>query len=145
MPQYEINIDPDQRAGLPLKPEDLSGMKWVRFVFQAQPHQARTISQSCQFYLPLIERFHALGIRTLLILNHQTFIGDEPWKRGSSWRSYAANFSVICGEIAGFFKGRDVAYEIWNEGDQASELVDLRATGDLRAAAFGDQRRHQNR
>ncbi len=122
MPQYGINLDPDQHAGLPLKAQDLSGLKWVRFVFQAQPHQKRTIQQSCQFYAPLIDSYRALGIRTLLILNHQTFVGDEPWKKsGGNWRSYAADFSVICGEIARYFKDRGVAYEIWNEGDQASD------------------------
>lgn len=127
MPVYGINLDPDNPKGLPAPPaagirfQELQGLKWARIVFQATPHSTRTIDQSCVFYDSLVNDLGAAGIRTPFILNHQTFVGDVPWASGGNWQAYTQAFSAVCGTIANHFKGKGVAYEIWNEGDQGSD------------------------
>jgi putative glycosyl hydrolase len=126
MPVYGINLDPDNPKGLPAPPiagirfQELQGLKWARIVFQATPHKPRTVDQSCVFYDSLVNDLSAVGIGTLFILGHQAFVGNAPWTNNGNWQPYTSAFSAVCGKIAAHFKGKKVAYEIWNEGDQAS-------------------------
>ena len=146
MPQYGINLDPDHKAGLPLQAQDLCGLKWVRFVFQAQPHQKRTIQQSCEFYAPLIDTYRALGIRTLLILNHQTFVGDEPWKKSNgNWRSLCRRFQHQVRRDRPLLQRSRRRLRALERRRPSLGVGDLRPAADLRAAALGEQHRHQDR
>ena len=44
---------------------------------------------------------------------------DAPWRNNGDWNTYADRFAAAAGEIAAHYAnlGDNVAYEIWNEGD----------------------------
>jgi len=153
--QFGININghPLATAGRPSKAEELSGLAWVRLVFLMhaavisdhdhtnifgydlnQPLDYNTaLQRAFDYYDGLIGRYARYGVRTLLILNQETFSGNAPWAEGSDgdWERFTQHFSEICGHIAAHFRQADlpVDYEIWNEGDikgEASVYVDPR-------------------
>ncbi len=134
-PGMNINAHPQGTAGRPAPPALLKGAKWVRMVFFLhaavdQNNHAfnffnNDLNNAFAYYDPLIASYTQLGIRTLLVLNQETFAGAEggapwpPWGDGSdqSWATYADGFAGVAGRIAAHYKGQGVAYEIWNEGD----------------------------
>jgi hypothetical protein len=145
MPTYGINFDPDNPKGFPAPPtagfrfEDLRGLKWARVVFQATPHQPRSIDESFAFYDPIVNELNSVGVGMLFILGHQTFVGNVPWGGNGDWQAYAQSFSEVCGRIARHFQGRKAAYEIWNESDQGSDsaiFVDPAVFAPVLKAAF---------
>ena len=113
-----MNINPDDAISNPLAGGQLKGLNWVRFPFKAADKQ-RSVAAAFAEYDPIVQGYAAQGLRTLLILNQQTVTGsDAPWL-GGSWEAYAARFAAAAREIAAHYApmGDQVAYEIWNEGD----------------------------
>lgn len=115
MVQYGINLNPRHPVGQPANINDLQSVRWARIVFQAAAAR-QSVEQAFNFYDPLIDRYNQIGMRTLLVLNQETFWGNGPWDNGD-WDRYAREFGVVCGQIAAHYRGKGVAYEIWNEGD----------------------------
>lgn len=125
MPEYGMNIDPNHPNGRP-DPAALKGMKWVRMVFNAEQRPGESLGQLCAFYGAVIDAYAREGMRTLLILNHQITIQlrrphvFEP-DYASRFAEYTGRFVDLCQEIARKLSDKQIAYEIWNEQDQASE------------------------
>lgn len=133
-----INAHPQATNGRPAQPGQLQGVKWARMVFNLwsavdfnDPNEPKRnlfnndLNQAFKHYDALIAAYNAVGVRTLLVLNQETFSGvggAAPWPpfgdgSDQSWATYADGFGQICGQIAAHYKGQGVAYEIWNEGD----------------------------
>lgn len=113
-----MNINPDDAISNPLASGQLKGLDWVRFPFKAADKQ-RTVAASFAEYDPVVHGYAAQGLRSLIVLNQQTVAGDNaPWL-GGSWEDYAARFAAAARTIAEHYAGLgdQVAYEIWNEGD----------------------------
>ena len=108
----------------------LRGLSWVRFVLIAAD-EGRSIDEAfSERYRTLIEQYAAAGIKSLIILNHQTehgpaaSAGHAPWTmpgggREEDWSAYAEHFGRAArraAELCAPF-GDDVAFQIWNEQD----------------------------
>lgn len=118
--QYGININPQAPEGQPDDASELKGVAWVRYPFLKADLRYDTLERAYQDYDPIVDKYNAIGTRSLMILNQQTFAGAggrAPWGYGGNWSDYAKNFASECGQIAAHYKGKNVAYQIWNEGD----------------------------
>ncbi|MBZ0294119.1 MAG: SH3 domain-containing protein [Anaerolineae bacterium] len=115
MAQYGINLNPRHPVGQPRNIVDLRTVRWARIVFQAAA-ALQTVDQAFGFYDPLILQYSQIGMRTLMVLNQETFWGNAPWNSGD-WAQYATDFANVCAQIATHYRGQGIAYEIWNEGD----------------------------
>ncbi len=115
MVQYGINLNPRHPVGQPSNINDLLSVRWARIVFQAASLR-QSITDAFKFYDPEINRYNQISMRTLLVINQETFWGNGPWDNGG-WDNYAREFGAVCATIATHYKGKGVAYEIWNEGD----------------------------
>ena len=140
--QYGVNLNshPDAASwGRPADAQAFSGLQWVRFVFFLRgavsgPEQTNIfgydylnqplnyeepLRRAFEYYDPIIDAYSTLGVRTLLVLIQDSFGGNTPWHPGSdgNWSTFAHNYGVFCGQLAAHYRGKGVAYEIWNEGD----------------------------
>ncbi len=114
-----VNINPDVPFGNPIQSDVLRGLDWVRWPFKAADKR-RSIETSFAEYDALVRGYADLGVGSLIILNQQTLGGpDAPWRNGSSWSRYASQLAAAARWIADRYSdlGGNVAYEIWNEGD----------------------------
>ena len=118
---YGINLSPDPPGPgrsphrLPA-PEELRGVGWVRFVFRDSALPDLTLEQSFAHYGGIVDRYRAAGVKTLLILNWESYWGHGPWDHGD-WPGYVHEFADYVQAVAEHFAGRVAAYQIWNEGD----------------------------
>ncbi|MGD8998321.1 MAG: SH3 domain-containing protein [Anaerolineae bacterium] len=126
--EYGINLnpnprDPNDHAAKPKNAADLQGLKWARIVFKVSAAGFPDLAAAFAAYDPLIDTYNQLGIRTLVILNQETFWGSGPWQSNTlaAWQNYAHDFGIQAGQIAAHYRDRNVAYEIWNEGDIRGE------------------------
>jgi hypothetical protein len=119
MVQWGINLNPEHPVGQPADPNALRGVKWVRMVFKVGA-AGRTLDQALGHYDGIVNTYNGIGAKVLFVLNQETVWGNAPWDNGD-WGTYALNFAAECGRIAAHYKGRGVAYEIWNEGDLRGE------------------------
>jgi len=136
MVQWGININPRHPVGQPNDATALAGVKWVRVVFIVDAAQV-SLNSAFQTYDDVVTRYNNIGAKVLFVLNQETFWGHGPWDHGDYDR-YAREFAERCGQIAAHYKGRDVAYEIWNEGDLvggASVFVEAREFAKVLKAA----------
>jgi uncharacterized protein YvpB len=115
MVQWGMNINPRHPVGQPNNAADLAGVKWVRVVFKVAAAQT-TLDNAFTFYDSIVSRYTAVGTKVLFVLNQETFWGHGPWDHGD-WDRYAREFAAECGKIVARYKGKGVAWEIWNEGD----------------------------
>jgi hypothetical protein len=117
--QTGININPDAAHANPIRSEVLRGLDWVRWPFKAADKD-RSIGASFGEYDGLVRGYAQKGAGSLIVLNQQTMAGaDAPWKKGGDWSRYARQFAAAGKAIASRYAdlGGEVAYEIWNEGD----------------------------
>jgi hypothetical protein len=118
--QTGMNISPDAAHANPIRSEVLRGMDWVRWPFKAADKE-RSVGASFGEYDNLVRGYAQKGIGSLIVLNQQTLAGLEaPWKKkDANWSGYARGFAAAARAIAGRYAdlGEEVAYEIWNEGD----------------------------
>ncbi|MEP7292509.1 MAG: cellulase family glycosylhydrolase, partial [Chloroflexota bacterium] len=135
MPQYGINIDPNNPAnGTPtagaLGNLKADGLHWVRLVFNAEALGGLNLDQVCQRYGQIIDGYHSSNIGVLVVLNNQTVTGIAPWNRplGPQWQAYIDRFRDVCTTIATAFRaknnGKNLAYEIWNEQDGGLTFIE---------------------
>jgi hypothetical protein len=96
--------------------EQLQGVGWVRFVFRDSTLKDLTPEQAFAHYGKIVDDYRAAGIRTLMILNWESYWGHGPWDNGD-WPKYARDFASYVRGVAQRFRGRVAAYQIWNEGD----------------------------
>lgn len=98
--------------------ERLRGLSWVRFVFIAADRKQSVDEAFHSTYSPLIGEYAAAGIRSLIILNHETEHGNVPWINGD-WAAYAPHFGHAARRVAELCApfGDMVAFQIWNEED----------------------------
>ncbi|MBE0690450.1 MAG: cellulase family glycosylhydrolase, partial [Anaerolineae bacterium] len=115
MVQWGININPRHPVGQPNDATALAGVKWVRAVFIVDAAQV-SLASAFQTYDDVVARYNNIGAKVLFVLNQETFWGHGPWDHGDYDR-YAREFAERCGQIAAHYKGKGVAWEIWNEGD----------------------------
>ncbi len=115
MVHYGINLNPRHPVGQPANMLDLLAVRWARIVFKAAA-ASQSVEDAFKFYDVQINRYNQANMRTLMIVNQETFWGNGPWDNGD-WDLYAREFGTVCGQIAAHYRGKGVAYEIWNEGD----------------------------
>jgi hypothetical protein len=77
---WGLNIDPNNPQGNPL-PAKLAGLGWVRFVLHVSSRN-QTLDQAFAFYDPIIHAHAQSGTNVLLILLHDTYLGNAPWRNG---------------------------------------------------------------
>ncbi|MFQ6102196.1 MAG: cellulase family glycosylhydrolase [Anaerolineae bacterium] len=128
---YGINLAPDppsqDPSHWPRHPhrlptaEELEGVGWVRFVFKDSAVPDLTLEESFAHYGDIVDTYRATGIKTLLILNWESFWGHGPWDHGD-WPRYTRDFTDYVRGVAQRFRGRVAAYQIWNEGDNPHGL-----------------------
>jgi murein DD-endopeptidase MepM/ murein hydrolase activator NlpD len=114
--KYGINLNPQHPFCRPQNAADLDGLQWVRLVFQRAAASYPDLATAFNFYDPLIQTYAQAGVRSLLILNQETYWGQGPWNTGD-WQLYADGFADQARQIAAHYSGQNVAYQIWNEGD----------------------------
>jgi hypothetical protein len=118
--QTGMNINPDAAYANPIRSEVLRGLDWVRWPFKAADKE-RSIAASFSEYDGLVRGYAQKGVGSLIVLNQQTLAGpDAPWKnRGGDWNRYAREMAAAVRAVAGRYAdlGEQMAYEIWNEGD----------------------------
>jgi murein DD-endopeptidase MepM/ murein hydrolase activator NlpD len=114
--KYGINLNPQHPICRPQNAAELDGLQWVRLVFQRAAASYPDLATAFNFYDPLIQSYSQVGVRSLLILNQETFWGQGPWNTGN-WPLYADGFADQARQIAAHYRGQNVAYQIWNEGD----------------------------
>jgi uncharacterized protein YgiM (DUF1202 family) len=100
--------------------ERLRGLSWVRFVFIAADRQRSIDDAFNQTYGPLIREYADAGIKSLIILNHETEHGNTPWQsENGDWATYANHFGRAARRVAELCAPFDdqAAFQIWNEQD----------------------------
>lgn len=139
--KYGVNLNahPEALSGRPTDVQDLRSLSWVRMVFffhaAVQGNNPNVnlfgydithpldyqeaLEKAFAHYDPLVASYAQVGVQTLLVLNQESFAGNAPWLPASDgdWNAFATNFAEFAGHIAAHYQGKDVAYEIWNEGD----------------------------
>jgi len=114
-----MNVNPDAPHSNPLESDVLNGIQWVRYPFKAADKR-RSVQDGFGEYDPIVRGYAGKGIGSLIVLNQQTVAGDTaPWAGAGNWDTYADRFAQAAGQIAARYAdlGEQVAYEIWNEGD----------------------------
>ncbi|MEP7284563.1 MAG: hypothetical protein ABI947_02190 [Chloroflexota bacterium] len=111
---WGLNIDPYNPAGNPPAAR-LTGLGWVRFVFHIASKR-QTPEQAFAYYDPIIQAHVKAGTKVLLVLIHDTYLGNAPWNNGG-WDTYTSGYADCATRIAQHYRGQVTAYEIWNEGD----------------------------
>jgi len=96
--------------------EELKSVGWVRLVFKDHDRLDLTRDQAFDHYGRIIDRYREAGIKTLLILNWESFGGAGRWI-SDDLTEITAGFAEYVREVAQHFNGRVAAYQIWNEGD----------------------------
>jgi hypothetical protein len=117
--QTGMNISPDEEYANPIQAEVLRGLDWVRWPWKAADKN-RPVGASFSEYDPLVRGYAQKGVGSLVVLNQQTVAGqDAPWKKRGDWGRYARELAAAARAIAARYAdlGGDMAYEIWNEGD----------------------------
>ncbi|MEQ8676715.1 MAG: SH3 domain-containing protein [Aggregatilineales bacterium] len=113
--QYGMNLNPRHPVGRPADINALRGVKWARIVFSAAASR-ETIQQAFNVYDHQVNQYKSIGMNTLMVLNQETFWGHGPWDHGN-WERYAREFAAAIKLIVERYRGKGVAYQIWNEGD----------------------------
>ncbi|RLC83567.1 MAG: hypothetical protein DRJ03_16810 [Chloroflexi bacterium] len=120
--RYGINLAPHPPSQPGHSPhrlptvEELEGVGWARFVFKDSVLPDMTLEESLAHYGEIVDAYRAAGIKTLMILNWESFWGHGPWDHGD-WPRYTREFADYVRGVARRFRGRVAAYQIWNEGD----------------------------
>ncbi len=124
MVQLGININPRAGSGKPDNLQDLAQLSWVRFVYiistvhNAHQPMEQKLNEAFQIYDPIVDQLSGLGVSSLIILNQETFWGNGPWHDANGdWQSYGNDFANFARQIVARYKGKQVAYQVWNEGD----------------------------
>ena len=116
-----MNLDPQNPQGTPANHNELASVGWVRFPFVASKAHFPNLEAAFNFYDPIINAYHALGVQVLLVLTHQTYGEGEGfiWTQMNSqkWAALTNGFVPVVEQIAKHYGGKVSAYEIWNEGD----------------------------
>jgi hypothetical protein len=114
-----VNIDAMNPGGNP-PPARLAAADWVRLVFYSPAHHW-TLADAFKHFDPIINGYHQLGVKVLLIVNHQTFGEGEgyvwPQMTPARWEEFTARFVPVVAQVAAHYGERVAAYQIWNEGD----------------------------
>lgn len=119
--QCGVNIHPkDGQGGLPI-PQALTQADWVRFPFTASLRYFPNVNAAFAYFDPIINAYHAAGVRVILVLTHETYgeLAGWDWLAMTSqdWRNFTASYTGVAEQIARHYGDRVAAYEIWNEGD----------------------------
>lgn len=119
-----VNIDPDNPVGAPT-PAQVLPLRYVRFAYAAHTMDVRA---RLDLYTRLVSDFKGAAITPILVLNHQTFgegrgyNWDAMQQDTAAWRAFIPHFVEALTPIVERLGAR-VIYQIWNEGDQASQAA----------------------
>ncbi len=98
------------------------GITRVRFVLKVVPNvTGSSLEEALGFYENVVSYYRAASIDVVVILNSETvsgWTGPGPLPSG-----YVGSFASAATEIAGRYRGRVHAYEIWNEEDDPATYV----------------------
>lgn len=118
-----VDINPDAPNSNPVDSQELAGADWVRLVFKyaarQNPAERTDLNAALRQYDPIVQKYAALGVACLFVLNQETVWGNAPWSGNGDWATYGRQLADTAGQIASHYAayGRKVGYEIWNEGD----------------------------
>lgn len=133
VPLPGVNLDIDHPRGRP-EPRTLANLGWARMAYnvslnptkpEGDPNRYGNTDTGFTFnrYKPYLEACRQAGLKTILVLTHQTFGEGQGYvwhqmDRGK-WRDHAAKYHEIVRQIARQFAGTGLvtAYQIWNEQD----------------------------
>jgi|GEM_PF-4454319 len=100
---------------------DLNRSQWVRFPFTSSPRYFESLAAAFAFFDPVIDTYTSLGVKVLLVINHETYGEALNWDWGlmdtAQWRAYTNEFVAVLTQIVQRYGNRVAGYEIWNEGD----------------------------
>ncbi len=118
--QFGMNVNPHAAWSSPHESDTFKGIAWVRMVFIISRMHG-DLEGSFRKFDPIVKAYAQLGVRSLFVINQETFWGNGPWDNGN-WQEYSRGFAEVAGKIAAHFApyGNRVAYELWNEEDVSS-------------------------
>jgi hypothetical protein len=126
MPVSGVCVDPRHPLGRP-NPNMLRGFGWARFSYIVSLGRGNTdLAEPHSKYGPYINDLLAIGVTPIIVLTHE-FYGEAKYSWGSmnanSWAGLTAGFVGLASQVAMLYAGKGVTYQIWNEGDAASEAA----------------------
>jgi hypothetical protein len=133
---FGLNIDPNNIKGNP-NPAELSqlGVEIVRYTYADSSGGDQLDSGKARFYQQKIQAYQQAGIRSLVILDYQTYPNKPGHNAGDGeWDGYIDRFARRCGQIAQLLASWRPAFQIWNEPDHPPK-AGYEPT--LREAVFG--------
>ena len=123
--QRGANIDPAN--GVAPSADELHGFDLVRFAYNVSRGTGSVdLGAARALFEPVIARYRAAGITSMLVLTHQLWGEGQGfyWPRMGTydWTRLIAGFVDYCGHVAATYR-ESVMYQVWNEGDSASEAA----------------------
>lgn len=121
-----VNTDPRNPVGNPL-PAQLLPMRYARFAINALAQtDANALQRAIDTYRGIVDSYRQAGVRPIIVLTHQTWGEGRGfnWNAMSAadWERFTAGFAASAAQVAQAF-GTGVVYQVFNEGDQASEAA----------------------
>jgi hypothetical protein len=121
-----ICVDPRHNLGRP-NPNLLRGFGWARFAYKVSLGRGNIdLAEPYERYDSYINHLRDVGVTPMLVLTHE-FYGEGRYSWGSmnanSWAGLTAGFVALASQVAIHYAGKGLYYQIWNEGDAASEAA----------------------
>ncbi len=111
-----VNVNPFAVNGAPLSKSDLRGkVDFVRFVYQIDS-QRLSVPQAISYYQDQVDKYNAVGIVPIIIINQETGWFNGPWLHGG-WNDYISSMKSRLKEIIAAHQHQLIVWQIWNEGD----------------------------
>jgi len=116
-----MNIHPTDGVGWNPLPAELGKVAWVRFPFTSSPRRFPNVDAAFNFYDKVIDAYNQLGVKIILVMNHETYGEGEGynWTQMNStlWAKFTSEFLIALESVLRQYGDKISAYEIWNEGD----------------------------
>ncbi len=133
---FGLNIDPNNPKGNPDAAElKALGVEMVRYTFYDYSDGDQVDPARVNYYTDRIKSYHAVGIRSLIILTYDTYPNRPPHDGNDApWDQYIDKFVRRSTQIARALGQWNPAFQVWNEPDHkpAGNYVPT-----LREAVFG--------
>ena len=120
-----VNIDPRN----PVSDVPISTLRPLHYVRFAYDSRQQDVESQFNFYDRILNDCAVSGITPVIVLNHQTwgegrgFNWDQMHNDINAWRSFSARWLHAISKIVERYSQRSIVWQIWNEGDSASEAA----------------------